>query len=160
MLCLPCVCQRDMSKGHAKRGKVCMVVRRYAMERACAALCESSYSLRLRTCTRHRWDVNVICTQYAAVREKRKGQHGVKSGRFSFGPDVHFIFSPGKFQAPYFMCALANPGALGSRDLYVSALRGLEPLHCVETTKKALAKSLTQPRPCQPARHATSTSLP
>ena len=24
------------------------------------------------------------------------------------GSDVHFIFSPGKFQAPYFMCALAN----------------------------------------------------
>ena len=26
----------------------------------------------------------------------------------SLGSDVHFIFSPGKFQAPYFMCALAN----------------------------------------------------
>ena len=24
------------------------------------------------------------------------------------GSGVHFIFSPGKFQAPYFMCALAN----------------------------------------------------
>ena len=26
----------------------------------------------------------------------------------ALGSDVHFIFSPGKFQAPYFMCALAN----------------------------------------------------
>ena len=26
----------------------------------------------------------------------------------ALGSGVHFIFSPGKFQAPYFMCALAN----------------------------------------------------
>ena len=33
---------------------------------------------------------------------------GDATGRSWVGPGVHFIFSPGKFQAPYFMCALAN----------------------------------------------------
>ena len=32
----------------------------------------------------------------------------ISSTRCSLGLSVHFISGPGKFQAPYFMCALAN----------------------------------------------------
>ena len=34
--------------------------------------------------------------------------HDESTSHRPLGPYVHFIFSPGKFQAPYFMCALAN----------------------------------------------------